>query len=435
MRLLHRYTFAPNGWLRSVQGPGTGLWGTQFLTVGCPDDFYAVRIGFCNITVSPYVVPRIVACPSDSWNDYAHPTGDRSPVALTTAGAGADADEIVTALDAPTRLVVAGNTVDGTSGETTVPAWSWTDWCHVRSAAPDPGTNMRVLMIRHTLVTKQGAPVTCTNGMFQGWSGVRSVNKGYDYFCGGLKNGKDRTDFGAVNAHLLRSNTLVNGSFACAVQFLTKHPGVVGMTTGDSHHQGTTSTGEFNSYMAQLSVALGQEHVGVVPFGWASCAVGGAVSQQFFPYLQALMRHVHPSYVVLPGWTANEMNGSACADAISNDRFFARLLQAADLVRLNGAVPIWLTPFPRNEAFMQPDQQRAWRHLCWTILQLRASGELVVDATAVLGRQTDGEFDGTYLPTMTTDHVHPNDAGHAAVADRLKPVIKTLANLGSIGAR
>lgn len=429
MRRLNRYTFAPNGWLRSVQGPGTGLWGTQFLTVGCPDDFYAVRIGFCNITASPYVVPRIVVCPSASWNDCAHPNGGRSPVALTTASAGADADGIVTAPDAPTRLVVAASRVDGTSGETTVPAWSWTDWCPVRSATPDRDTNMRILMIRHTVETSQGASVTYSNGMFRGWSGVRSVNRGYDYFCGGLKNGRDRTDFGAVNADLLRPNTLVNGSFACAVQFLTQHPGIVGMTTGDSHHQGTTSTSEFNGYLAQLSVALGQEHIGAVPFGWANCAVGGAVSQQFFAYLRALMSHVHPSYVILPGWTANEMNESICADATSNDRFFARLLQAADLVRLNGAVPIWLTPFPRNEAFMRPDQQRAWQDLRQTILELRASGELVVDATAVLGRQTDGAFDGTYLPAMTTDHVHPNDAGHAAVADLLKPVVRTLAGL------
>jgi len=227
---------------------------------------------------------------------------------------------------------------------------------------------------------------------------------------------------------------LINGSFACAVQFLTKHPGIVGMTTGDSHHQGTTTTSEFNGYLAQLSTGLGEQHIGAVPFGWASCAVGGAVSQQFFPYLQALIRHVNPSYVVLPGWTANETNGPVQADAIANDRFFARLLQVSDVVRLNGAMPIWLTPFPRNETFMQQTQLEAWRALRQDILQLQGSGEMVVDTTAVLGRQTDGVFDGTYLPAMTTDHVHPNDAGHAAVADLLKPIVRTLAGLGPSAA-
>ena len=52
---------------------------------------------------------------------------------------------------------------------------------------------------------------------------------------------------------------------------------------------------------------------------------------------------------------------------------------------------------------------------------------VVADAAAVLGRQTNGDLDGTYLPTMTKDDVHPNDAGHAAVADLLKPIIKALA--------
>jgi len=201
MRRLNRYTFAPNGWLRWVESPGTWLWGTQFLTIGCPDDFHAVRVGFCNITPSCYVVPRIVACPSTSWNDYANPTGRGSPIVLTASNAGDD--RIVTAPDAPTRLVVAGNTSDSSSGETTVPAWTWTDWCHVRSATPDPDTNMRVLMIRHTLENNQGTPITYSNGMFRGWSGARAVNRGYDYFCGGLKNGKDRTDFDVVNADLL----------------------------------------------------------------------------------------------------------------------------------------------------------------------------------------------------------------------------------------
>ena len=145
---------------------------------------------------------------------------------------------------------------------------------------------------------------------------------------------------------------MINGSFACVAQFLTRNPGIVGMTTGDSHHQGTTTTGAFNGYLARTASSLGSENLGSVPMGWANCAVGGAVSQQFFPYLQSLIGYINPAYVILPGWTANETMGGAKADTACCNQFFARLLQAADLVRLNGALPLWLTPFPRNCDFM-----------------------------------------------------------------------------------
>ena len=429
LRRLHRYTFAPNGWFESIARPGTGLWGTQFLTVGCPDDVHAVRLGFPNITTSPYRVPRIVVCPSTSWNDFANPTGGSTPIAMTALHGGADSDRIVTATEAPAGLTVGPNTTDTSSGETCVPAWSWTDWCAVASAPADGPTGMRILMIRHTVSDNDGQPVTFSNGQLKGWNKTASANRGYHYFCGGLNNGSDRTDFREVDPELLPANTLVNGSFVCAIQFLTKNPSIVGMTTGDSHHQGTTTTGEFNGYLTRLTTSLGRETIGSAPMGWANCAVGGAVSQKFFPFLQALIDYVHPAYVVLPGWTANEINRDSKADAVCCQRFFARLLQTADMVRLSGAVPLWLTPFPRNPDFMIPERLAPWRALRQSILGLQNAGELVADATAVLGNIKDGDFDGTYLPGMTSDQMHPNDNGHAAVADLLKPIIKSLAGL------
>ena len=132
--------------------------------------------------------------------------------------------------------------------------------------------------------------------------------------------------------------------------------------------------------------------------GWANCAVGGAVSQQFFPYLQSLIGYINPAYVILPGWTANETMGGAKADTACCNQFFARLLQAADLVRLNGALPLWLTPFPRNCDFMIPERLAAWLALRQSILQLRHAGEIVIDATAVLGAVVEGEFDEPICP-------------------------------------
>ena len=182
LRRMHRYTFAPNGWLQSVARAGTGLWGTQFLTIGCPDDFFAVRLGFPNITRFSYTVPSIAVCPSTSWNDYANPTGPATPVMLTSLNAGADVDRIVTATDVPGNSTVGPNSIDRTSGEPSIAAWSWTDWCAVSSVAPDPRTGMRVLMIRHTVANNNGELVTFGNGRMIGWQGEPSINKGYDFF-------------------------------------------------------------------------------------------------------------------------------------------------------------------------------------------------------------------------------------------------------------
>jgi hypothetical protein len=426
LRRTHRYTFAPNGWFQTAVSEATGLWGTQFLTIGCPDAFHAVRLGFANISGSAYVIPRIVVCPSTTWNDYANPTGDIRPVVLTTAFRGADDSRLVTIPDAPHRLRVEANVIDAASGETGIPAWSWTDWCSVTSADPDPLTGMRVLMVRHTVDCNDGAAVTFTNGTFRDWTGQPAVNGGYDYFCGGVKNGSDRTGFEYANPKVLPSNMMVNGSFVAAVQFLTGTAGIIGMTTGDSHHQGTTTTGSFNNYLAQTTIALRAAGEGGGPFGWANCAVGGARSQQFFPYLDQLLRSVAPSYVVLPGWTANEPGPTGLADETADDRFFARLLIAAETVRNAGAVPIWLTPFPRDTAFMDTVRLAGWQRLRQAILALRRSGELVVDAAPVLGAMRDGALDGTYRTEASDDEIHPNDRGHALVGALLTDAVQEL---------
>jgi lysophospholipase L1-like esterase len=49
---------------------------------------------------------------------------------------------------------------------------------------------------------------------------------------------------------------------------------------------------------------------------------------------------------------------------------------------------------------------------------------VIIDATAILGHQPNGVFDGTYNPALSTDQMHPNDEGHAAVARVLADVIK-----------
>ena len=432
IRKTNRYTWAPNGSITTVSCEGTGLFGTEFLTVCCPDDFYAVRVGFPNLSTSPLTLPSVMAAPSDSVNDLCNPTGGFAAVRLTFANGGADIDKIVTVSGALQTVTVSPNNVDPTSGEARVPAWTWTDWVNCNSAPPDPASNMRVLMIRLTVNRNQGQPVTFANGKFDGWSGVSTVNRGYDAFHGGINNGTDHTMFDYIPKELAFVNSLTNGPIAACVQFMTAHSGVTGMTTGDSHHSGVGTIASFHNYLNQAVLSIGQKYAGVIPFGSVNCANGGANSQQFFPYLQSLMPFVNPTFVVLPGWSYNELNGEINADSIACSRFFARLLQVSDVVRMSGAIPIFLTPFPRDDKAMLVPQVTAWLKLRQSILDMRMQGEIVIDAAAALGHSTNGVLDGTYNPNVTTDNVHPNDAGHAAVAAQLRPIIEQMGNTRSL---
>ena len=81
-----------------------------------------------------------------------------------------------------------------------------------------------------------------------------------------------------------------------------------------------------------------------------------------------------------------------------------------------GAVPIFLTPFPRDAAFMTPAVLTTWLAQREAVLAMSASGELVLDAASVLGEQIDGRLTGTFRGGLSTDTMHPNDAGHAVVA-------------------
>jgi hypothetical protein len=114
------------------------------------------------------------------------------------------------------------------------------------------------------------------------------------------------------------------------------------------------------------------------------------------------------------------------ADQAAMDIFLFRLLSVVELCRAKGIVPIILTPFPRDRKSMGDVQMAPWRRLRTQLLELRESGSIVIDATTILGQQKNGDFDGTYLPALTTDTVHPNDQGHSAIANAL---VKTLRSL------
>jgi hypothetical protein len=427
LRGTHRISWMISSWFKSVElmfGQG----GTASLTIGCPDDFYAVRLGFANITPNPWKITKAIGHTSTTFNDYVRPTGDSLWTPFTFAGQGADNDFIVNKPDAPTEITVSGNGAQAVAGDAFIPAWTWTDWAAIRSAAPDPATGMRVLMLRALIPSAQ--TICYANSQLRTFTGNISLNLGFDYFIGGIKFDFDRVTDPTVHIHesttVWRDNQLATGSLFPIVQFLTKNAGIVGITTGDSHHQGATTADESANYLYRTTTELGRRSIGKIPFGMVNCAVGGLTSEDFFPRVAALLHAVRPSYVVLPGWSYNDCSGYIHADQAAVDRFIAYLVETAELCENSGVLPIFLTPFPRDAESMSVIQLGPWRELREIILKMKSAGAIVLDATSLLGRTVAGEFDGTYLPGLSDDTIHPNDKAHLAVANELISLLQVI---------
>ena len=424
LRRTRRYSWMVSGWFEPEALAADGG-GTACMTVGCADDFVAVRLGFPNVSREPWRITRAIGRPSNGFNDYATPTGDSPWTTFTTRNGGLESDDIVAGDDLPVEIDV--RAVDDTPLVRAAGVrWTWTDWTPMRSLPPDPATGMRVLMLRALVPSSQ--TVTFANGQLRGFTGNRTANRGHDVMIGGLKFNIDavtHTDRDpSVSTQTWIDNQLGPGTLFPMVQFLTHRPGLSGIVAGDSHAQGTSTTEQFSSFLHAATTTLGLEYLNNIPFSMTNCAVGGLGSESFFARWEALLNAVRPSYALLPGWTFNDETGDVKADQTAMDLFFARLLNAAEICEARGILPIILTPFPRDAGSMTPVQQGPWRWLRDTLLALRGSGAVVIDTSAILGNQQNGVFDCTYRASMSSDQMHPNDDGHAAIARAIMQTIK-----------
>ena len=418
-------SWAPSGWL--VSGTTAGV-DTDFLTLTCPDDFVAIRVGFTNINSEPYQVTKVIAAASRTLGDFANPVGDATWTALTFANRGASLNNIINCGDAPTTITVAGNDDQRATGGSGLPRWTWSDWTPLQSVRrTDILDGPRALMIRVLLPT--GCRHTRPNGGFLEYHTRVDMNFGFDYVAGHVP-----ADMVTVPQAIFAPAACIghsNPPVSC-VQFLTVNEGIVGITTGDSHHQGTSTTGQFWNYLLRATVEIGARHVGRIPFGYWSTAQGGTGSEWFFNSLQQILPVAKPSFVVLPGWTYNDTSKGVHADQSAVDLFVARLMMVAEACRDVGAVPVFLTPFPRDPGSMTSIQIGPWLKLRDSILAMRKGGAVVVDVVPQLGHQSNGQLDGIYLDRYTNDQMHPNDAGHAVLAKELVVMIAQMSGIGVV---
>lgn len=406
--------------------------GTEFVTIDIPDDFYAVRLGFMNRTTTPWDVTLMKAVGSGPTSSYLVPVDDDGNTlaasawsTITAQGAGANLDTVVTASGAATALTVLANTTTASTGKTDNPAWSMTDWVPCLSRAPDPVTGMRRLMIRALIPSSQDVTYSVQSAT-SAWQTNPAVNNGYFSWTGGQDNNADYvTDPTTGDALTNTGNTMLtnNGPLIALVQVLTKRPCVQGMSNGDSTMAGALTTGGVYTMSLIAATTLGKEFVSSVPVGFVNAATGSAPNSVFFQNLATILPIINPTYVVLPGWTSNDLNvdGLEPQEMVAN--FSARLSQASDMVREAGAVPIFVTPWGYDD--MTADEIAAWRELRARTLSLAGSGEIVVDQFALCGDVATG----AYASGMAYDGLHPTDNANIRGSRPLAVAIKVVAGL------
>jgi hypothetical protein len=402
--------------------------GTEFISVDIPDDFYAVRVGFMNITNATYSVTSVKAI-ATAGAGYVTPVdsagvarADSDWVSLTSVGAGLNVPEIVTVSGASTSHTILANATNASTGQTDDIAYTWTDWVACKSQPALP-SGFRRLLIRALIPSSQ----TITYNVLpnDGWWGDASLNQGYDQWCGGIRNNVDYVTTPS-NAAAETTTTLATpptAGMACAVvQVLTKRPAVVGMSCGDSTMANATWA------MSLLAATqAGHETVDTIPQGFASCADAGTYNAQFFPRLATLLPLVRPSYVILPGWTTNDFNVAGLSYAASEATFNARLARIAALCRANGAVPIFTTPWGYDTARTIPAMLAMWQSMRARTLTMANGGELVVDQ---FGEGGVGDIQtAAYYTGMSSDGLHPTEVANKRGARLLVPAIKRVAGL------
>lgn len=387
----------------------TGAW-TWSAAIPLEDDIIAVRFVFMNHTAAPYAIGGVCYCPSDSFNDYSNPTGSTDWRWSTWNSAGADSDIVYDAGTALAATTVPANSTDASTGSTDIPHLYFSDWNYASTIPRADGSKIRVLFAR-LLVGAQTTAVLAT-GTNNNWTINSATNRGREYAI--RAQNEDRV---TTPTTPMGTATTSNHPFY-AFQFLYRSGAITLCMGGDSQIAGTGTSANYANFVIRAALALSDE--GAPPVVPWNVAWGGQSSNKFWPVLNNAIVAGKPGIVLIEGWSGNDsgMNTNA-----AYDKQHARMLQSAQRVRDYGGVPILTTPMPRTAATQSiPANLANWQYARERLLEMREHGFEVFDAGVVVSDLATGRF----LPGMADDDLHPNDAGHSALATAFLPTLRRI---------
>jgi lysophospholipase L1-like esterase len=195
------------------------------------------------------------------------------------------------------------------------------------------------------------------------------------------------------------------------IQYLSRKTGITVLVIGDSIDEGVGATDRLGWQHIAKHVASSVN----APIEVCTQAIGGANSATWLARLNLILNTVNPDYVMYPGYEVNDQATPMAAFGINTSRFNAH--QARKAATDVNAVPIVRTGIPSDtaqKAFTATDSLRVGLN---GVLRSNATSQLVFDADAVMaGVTTGGQVQ--LAAAYDADGIHPNDAGHQALADQ-----------------
>lgn len=188
---------------------------------------------------------------------------------------------------------------------------------------------------------------------------------------------------------------------------------------GDSITRGNTTSVAYRSWAELAAISRSQAGVPTQAgnFGWSGQQIAAIYNRaaDLIPLLK-------PPMAVMPVFSPN--GGPPTQAFIDNARFYTG--QFIALCQANVVIPVIWTPAPNNGASYSAAQDNLRKTIAADVRTLYRGVAAYFDADAAL---SDGATPASFLPGLSTDGTHPNDAGHAVMGARF--VSDVLAQLGS----
>ena len=161
-------------------------------------------------------------------------------------------------------------------------------------------------------------------------------------------------------------------------------------------------------------------------FEHANLGWGGAQTSVFMNSLNdAIAAGIIPDVAILPSGSPNAVSVTITAAQVTTAR--RRLAEMQATCRTNLIAPVLVSWAPTNTAVKSYGATASLRSAYAQDIEARAAkGQLVLAASSALSGATDGNSQVQMIVGLTSDNIHPNDAGNAVLSALLANELASL---------
>ena len=374
-------------------------------------DFDFVRFVYQNnSTTAPMVITSASVAASSSLNDSINPTnasGTASnaqwvPITFNNGGAAGDIPSPLGSTRGVSVPAGMQNTVTSTTSDIAF-GWAFSDWIAVQSLARTDGGSLPIIMCR-----TYGPPgLNCYN---VGGLGSPADGSAWDTYAAGRVVRGQAVAGDSATTPGTNSSGIAGYLTPFGVQFLYRKRGLSCLVMGDSIFQGFGTTSTQNDPFQIAAAALS---VPSFPITVTKQAFQGMSSLSFMENGQALFNAIYPDVFFIK---CESPNDSPTTKSGAFERSFSNALSLADLATRRGCVPVLSTAMPWNYTGTTEISRQTLN------AAIRAAGWLYIDFDAALASAPGAAtINSSY--NSSTQNLHPNDIGNAAVAPYVQQVL------------